>query len=262
LTTAHRRSKPSPLARLRAFWIVALFAVLALAGALAGALAWPGFRLGAVEVAGNAVVPRAAILARASFERGRNVWLLDTGAAERRIEQIPYVETARVHRALPNALGISIVERAPLGCLIAGDGAALTIDARRRVLERGCARLPRPVFRVPGLAAGAPGAFLGSEALARLQADAAALQSGPDQFVAFALDGYGGLEATLASGLLVRFGADGDLPAKLQLLAAILADPGTGAPLRAIDLRAPSAPVVERRQPQHIQESRPGHHNI
>ncbi len=262
MTTASRRSKPSLFARLRVFWVVAVFLACALAGTIAYALNWPGFRLGALDVTGNAIVPRAAILARAALEPGRNIWLLDTRAAQQRIEAIPYVQSAQVRRAFPNAVAISIVERAPLGCLFAAGGAALTIDAQRRVLERGCARMPRPEFRAGTLAAGPPGTFLHSEPLARLQADAAVLRGARDAFVAFGFDRYGGLEASLAGGPLIRFGGDADLPEKLRLLDAIQARLGPDPSLRAIDLRAPAAPVVERRDPQHIQDSKPHHHNI
>jgi cell division protein FtsQ len=247
---------------LRVFWIVALGVALALGGTVLYALNWPGFRLGAVEVSGNAQVSRAAILARAALERDRNIWLLDTRAAEGRIEQIPYVQTARVRRGLPNAVAVSISERAPYGCLLVAGGTALTFDPQRRILERECGPMPRPLFRLPALAALAPGAFVQSEALARLQADAAALRPERARFVAYAYDGYGGLVATLASGTEVRFGAEGDLPQKVRLLDAILERLGGGSQLRAIDLRAPSAPVVEERRPQHIQDSKPGHHNI
>lgn len=262
MTTASRRSKPSLFAKLRAFWVVALGLACALAGTFAYALNWPGFRLGALDVTGNALVPRPAIISRASLEPGRNIWLLDTHAAQQRIEAIPYVQSAHVQRAFPNAVEISIVERAPLGCLIAAGGAALTIDAQRRVLERGCARMPRPLLRAEALAAGAPGVFLRSEQLARLQTDAAVLRGARDAFVAFGFDRYGGLEASLAGGPLIRFGGDADLPEKLRLLDAIQARLGPDPNLLAIDLRAPAAPVLQRREPQHIQDSKPRHHNI
>ena len=257
-----RRSKPSPLKKLRAFWIVALVVGLAFAGAAAFAEMWPGFRLGALEVAGNATVPREAILTRAAFEREQSVWLLDTHVVERRIERIPYIAVARVHRSFPNAVTITVVEREPAGCLIVSGDDELTIDAQQRVLEEDCERKPRPTFRLPELKAPAPGSFVESQALARLLADAAILQREPDPFVAFAYDGYGGLEATLASGLLVRFGSEADLPQKFVQLVAILADAGSGRALSTVDLRAPATPVVERREPQHIQDSTPAHHNI
>lgn len=261
MTTARRRSKPSLFSKLRVFWIVALGAALAVGGTVVYALNWPGFRLGAVEVTGNAQVSRTAVLARAALERDRNIWLLDTRAAEGRIEQIPYVQSAHVRRAFPNTVAVSIAERAPYGCLRVSAG-TVTIDPERRVLERECGPMPRPLFRLPDLAPASPGAFVRSEALARLQADAAALRRESDPFVAFEYDRYGGLVATLASGIEVRFGSEGDLPEKLGLLDAILARLGAGSRLRAIDLRAPSAPVVEQRRPQHIQDSRPVHHNI
>jgi cell division septal protein FtsQ len=223
---------------------------------------WPGFRLGALEIAGNAIVSREAIVARAAFERERSVWLLDTHAVERRIERIPYISVARVHRSFPNAVTITVAEREPAGCLIVSGDDELTIDPLQRVLDQDCERKPQPTFRLPELAAPAPGSFVDSKALARLLADAAILQRERDPFVAFAYDRFGGLEATLASGLLVRFGSEADLPQKFVQFVAILADVGSPRALRSVDLRAPATPVVESREPQHIQDSTPAHHNI
>jgi hypothetical protein len=44
--------------------------------------------------------------------------------------------------------------------------------------------------------------------------------------------------------VLLKFGSDKDLPAKLALVEPIRSSAG-GRPLRAIDLRAPTTPVVE-----------------
>lgn len=257
-----RRSKSSPLVRLRAFWVVALVVGMALGSAAVFAATWPGFRPGALEITGNAIVPRETIVARAAFERERSVWLLDTHAVERRIERVPYIAFARVHRSFPNAITITVVEREAAGCLIVAADDEVTIDAQQRVLEQDCERKPQPTFRLPDLTAPAPGSFVDRKALARLLADAAILKRERDPFVAFAYDSYGGLEATLASGLLVRFGAEGDLPQKLLQFNAILADTGSVRALRSVDLRATATPVVERNEPQHIQDSTPAHHNI
>ena len=57
-------------------------------------------------------------------------------------------------------------------------------------------------------------------------------------------DRFGGLQAVDTHGVLLEFGADADLPAKLALVEPIRRSAG-GRPLRAIDLRAPATPVIE-----------------
>jgi hypothetical protein len=58
-------------------------------------------------------------------------------------------------------------------------------------------------------------------------------------------DRFGGLEAVDSRGVILKFGADTDLPAKLALVEPIRNTVAHGRPLRVIDLRAPTTPIVE-----------------
>ena len=142
-----RRSKPSLGARARTYWIPAIL-VIAVAAGLGWALAAaPMFRLSRIDVVGNGRVAGSDVIARANLNPNENVWLADVRGAERRIEAIPYVLSAHVHRRFPAAVRISIVERVPEALRavlpaaiypveVAGELDALAADVDRRIKEK------------------------------------------------------------------------------------------------------------------------------
>jgi cell division septal protein FtsQ len=240
-----RRSKPSLGARLRRYWIpaVVLAAVVLVAGRLA--VRAPVFATLTPSVSGNVKVPAAEVVAKAALDPQANVWLVDAGAVERRVESIPYVAVARLRRGIPGGATIEISERKPDAC-VRSDVALATIDAARRVLHSGCGE--PVVYRLRSGAEFPDGSFVRDPDLARLQSDALALDARGRRLTDLGFDEFGGLEATLPSGIRVRFGDDDDLGSKERLIGPILAalDARAGR-VSAIDLRAPSTPVVEHR---------------
>jgi cell division protein FtsQ len=209
---------------------------------------WPGFALAHIEVRGERVTPRAQIVARAALHMQQNIWLQGVSQARSRIEALPYVRSATLHRVPPATIAIAVVERTVDGCLVGAGGDAALIDADGRVLENGCASAPaQPRFVVPTLVPPAPGAFVHDAGLARLQGDARALAAQGGGYASFAHDRFGDVEATLADGVPVEFGAEGDLRSKARLVTPILRAAGPPATIEALDLRAPAAPVVRYR---------------
>ncbi len=232
---------------MRRFWALGIFAAFGLAyGAWLGINA-PYFRVYRLVVNGLHHVARSDVAARARIGVRSNIWLLDSGGIARRVEAIPYVLEAYVHRVPPGTVRIDVIERAPDGCVRTDDGATLTIDAFRRVLERGCPAaavtyLPRGVEDTP------PGRFIEDPDLAQLQNDARILAAAGEPLTDFSHDKYGQLEARLADGIRVRFGDEEDLERKRRLIGPVLASLGDRlAGVTAIDLRAPATPVVERK---------------
>jgi hypothetical protein len=66
---------------------------------------------------------------------------------------------------------------------------------------------------------------------------------------AVAFDKYGELVATLRNGITVQFGDDADLEKKAPLVDPILSQIAAGRrPVKSLDLRAPSTPVVVYRK--------------
>ncbi len=88
-----------------------------------------------IEVTGNHIVTREAVLQ--SFLRDRNHSVvrvpLDTRRSE--LEQMPWVESATVQRVLPNRLRVELTERTPIAFLKNGNELAL-VDAQGVILDR------------------------------------------------------------------------------------------------------------------------------
>jgi cell division protein FtsQ len=212
---------------------------------------WPGFGLERLDVRGERVTPRDEIVRRAGIAPHANVWLVDVGAVRARIEALPYVRTANVRHVGRATIAIDVVEREPDGCLEGAGGRRVIIDADRRVLAESCGARPFPLYRVTSVVPPAPATFVSDEGLARLQADARTLQAVGVAYQTLRHDRYGELDAMLENGLTVRFGDEATLEVKARLVDPVLRSvAGEKRQVRALDLRAPSAPVVQFRPTQ------------
>ena len=242
-----RRSKPSIAGHVRTFWVLAALA-LCLAFGLAVAIAnAPQLRVRSIDasIPAGAPVSKSTVIAAAHIDPEANVWLLNTGAIRRRLEAIPYVATAGVHRAqFPQpAVRLDVTLRKPTGC-VRSAGATVTIDATARVLQTGCATGALPLVDAGTVPAVVPGARLTAPDIDRLLADARAIGAHiPVRIVR--RDRFGGLEAVDSRGVILKFGGDADLQAKLALVEPIRNTVAHGRPLRVIDLRAPATPIVQ-----------------
>jgi hypothetical protein len=245
-----RRRKPSVAARVRPFWILGVLGACVLVAAGVWFMRAPQFRVTRVgiDVPLGSPVSAADVRAAAAIGADANVWLLWPPAIARRIEALPYVDRASVHRGQFPApfveLGVSM--RRATSCLDTGNG-EVTLDATARVLQSGCAspRLPRLV--ATGAALPAPGVVVSASAVQRLLADATTLADAGLSMRSLGWDRWGGLEGVDASGVVLRLGEDDDLAAKAALVGPVRAGIGSKRPLRAIDLRAPRTPTVEFR---------------
>jgi len=248
--TLPKRRKTSLAARIMPYWIL----LIALAALLGWGATWlarsPWFmvsRVG-VEVPLGSPVSQNQVRAAAAIGRDANLWLLNTPAIARRIEAIPYVDRASIHRGqFPRPfVELAVTVRRPSACL-GSARAEVTIDASRRVLQAGCAtpalaRIDAGQAKLP-----APGGTVGDPDISRLLADANVLAGANLGVRSLRRDRWGGLEAVDVTGVMLRFGEDGDLAKKAALVAPVRAGIGTKRPVRAIDLRAPGTPTVEFR---------------
>ena len=245
-----KRRKASLAARVMPYWIV----LVALVALLAWGATWlarsPWFtvtRIGIDVPLGSRVSP-SQVRAAAAVGRDANVWLLITHAIARRIEAIPYVDRASVHRGqFPQPfveLGVTV--RRPTACLRAA-GRDVTIDASSRVVQSGCAspalaRIDAGRAKIP-----VPGGTVADPEVARLLADANVLADASLAVRSLGRDRWGGIVAVDATGVTLRFGEDGDLAKKAALVEPVRAGIGKKRPVKAIDLRAPGTPIVEFR---------------
>jgi cell division protein FtsQ len=88
-----------------------------------------------IEVIGNRIVAREAVLQQFVHDRNRSVLLLPLESRRSQIEQLSWVESARVQRILPNRVRVDLTERTPIAFLRTGNELAL-IDAHGVILDR------------------------------------------------------------------------------------------------------------------------------
>jgi cell division protein FtsQ len=92
-----------------------------------------GFRVENVEVVGRSQTDPKALLAAAGLSRGDPILAFSPTEARRRIENLPWVESAAVERRLPDTVAITIVERKPIALWQHSEKISL-IDAAGAVL--------------------------------------------------------------------------------------------------------------------------------
>jgi len=245
-----RRRKPSVIARVKPFWI---FLVL-LAGLAGWGGAWlvqsPWFRVAhvGIDVPLASPVSREEVRRAAAIAPGANVWLLNARAIRGRIEAIPYVDRASVHRGqFPKPfVELAITVRRASACVRAGER-EVTIDAASRVLQAGCAAASTAHIDAGAAKVPAPGGTIADPEIARLLGDVKTLEDANLAVRSLGRDRWGGVEAVDVTGVTLRFGDDADLKSKAALVEPVRAGIGTKRPVKAIDLRSPGTPIVEFR---------------
>jgi len=240
-----RRRKRSTAARLRPFWIpLSLAGVIAVA-TITFAVLWPGFDPQRVVASGNRVVSSADIVHAAAVNMRVNMWLQNGHAIARRVEAIPYIDRARVHRYPPATVVVSVTERVPFAVVVSDDRSVL-VDRHLRVLApEDDATTTLPQLTLPPGVALDPGAFVARHDATALAADYEAMIAGQVVPLELHYDRFGGLVATVRGGIRILLGDDSDLAKKLPLIDPILAQVvRKERRVSEVDLRAPGTPVV------------------
>lgn len=88
-----------------------------------------------IELLGNHIVSREAVLQPFAHDRNRSVLRIPLDARRSQLEQLPWVESASVQRILPNRIRVELTERTPIAFLRNGTELAL-IDAHGVILNR------------------------------------------------------------------------------------------------------------------------------
>lgn len=194
-----------------------------------------------IHVRGAAHVSRADVLRIAGISRGTNVATFDAGAAERRLEDDPWIAEATIGKHLPSTLVIVVRERQPVAVseiggvrrLVASDGTALNLVTAAALLPSIAAADPTS----PALTAGE---------IRDAARAIGAMPLGVRRSVArVAVLADGELRVDLASGAPVLFGPATDLAAKAQALRALLAYAARqGRTIVAADVQVPTAPTA------------------
>ena len=229
--------------RLRKVGAIVFVTVVVLGAAAVTLTRSPFFAARTIEVRGASHVPRSDVLRIAAVTQDTNVFTLDAGAAERRLERDPWIADATVTKELPSTLVIDIDERIAVALaesdgvlrLVADDGALL--DAAH---PRDAIGLPSIVTAdaegvEPSLGAvgGAARAIAAMAPTLRRRMDAISIL--PD----------GELRVDLSSGAIVAYGDVTELREKAMALRALLDYAAErGATVVSADVRVPSAPTA------------------
>jgi cell division protein FtsQ len=88
-----------------------------------------------IELLGNHIVSREAVLQPFARDRNRSVLRIPLDARRSQLEQLPWVESASLQRILPNRIRVELTERTPVAFLRNGNELAL-IDAHGVILDR------------------------------------------------------------------------------------------------------------------------------
>jgi cell division protein FtsQ len=233
-----RRSKELRSARRRNLvWSLAVltgFIVLLLGAAMS-----PLLDIEELQIVGAGSPEHVAEIRRASgLDVGDSIITFLPGAAAGRVEDLPWVASATVHRDLPDLVRVTVTERVPVAWVEAGSH-ALVVDGTGRVLWRVDAP-PPGLPQLVGIAdLAGPGGVVRPVVL-----PAAARALGPDlgsRTVSVQL-ADGTLTVQIGGGPQLRFGAPTQVAAKARVAGAVLAALG-GAPVGYIDVTVPAAPV-------------------
>jgi len=241
-----RRRKP-PGRVVRPFWfIIVVLAVLVVIG-IYGLSTWPALYPHTINVFGNRVVSESEIVSRAQINLTRNMWMQNTGAMVGRIEAIPYIESARIHRQPPDTMLIYVTERAPYA-VVDDRGQRVTIDKTMRVLQQGApldSPFTLPVLEVTAPTLDAPGSTFANANVATLVGCAGDFAAAHLDAATLSFDRYGDVVVTLRSGIRVLLGDPTTVAPKVMLVGPILAKVEHGRRrVAALDLRAITTPVV------------------
>ncbi|MGC1618117.1 MAG: FtsQ-type POTRA domain-containing protein [Candidatus Acidiferrum sp.] len=88
-----------------------------------------------IELTGNHIVSREAVLQPFARDRNRSVLRIPLEERRAELEQLPWVESASIQRILPNRIRVELTERTPIAFL--RDGSELDlIDAHGVILDR------------------------------------------------------------------------------------------------------------------------------
>jgi cell division protein FtsQ len=88
-----------------------------------------------IELTGNKVVTREAVLRPFAQDRNHSVLQIPLDQRRGQLEQIPWVESATVHRILPNRIRVELTERTPVAFARNGNEVEL-IDPHGAILDR------------------------------------------------------------------------------------------------------------------------------
>ena len=215
--------------------------VLVVIGASAIGLTYtPMFHAKTITVAGERRFSEEQILKMAGIGPGTDVFHVDLGAVERRLERNPWIADAVVTRHLPSAISVVISERRAVALARSADGtmAYLALDGHVLAPAHGTPLLPE-VKTAPevstDLSAAATGAAVAQALPAALLPEVASIS----------VDAEGAVVLAMRSGVTATYGDGSQAVLKGEALKAVLDYAASnGRTLLSVDVDVPGAPTA------------------
>ena len=229
--------------RLRKVGAIVFITVVVLGAATVTLTRSPFFAARTIEVRGASHVPRSQVLRIAAVTPDTNVFTMDAGAAERRLERDPWIADATVTKDLPSTLVIDIHERIAVA-VAESDGVLRLVADDGAFLETAH---PRDAIEMPSIVvADAEGVEPSPEAVAGAARAIAAMAPTLRQRIdGIAILADGQLRVDLSSGASAAYGEAVEIQEKAMALRALLDYAAErGATVISVDVRVPSAPTA------------------
>lgn len=194
-----------------------------------------GFGIDQVSLTGHRYTPDSDIYAALELDKARTFAEFDAEAALRRLEGLPWVDTAQITRTYPSMLSVSIRERKP-AVVWALKGRTFVVDGAGRVL--GATGSPEG-WHLPRIS--------GEEANVEAAALFAALSRHPDIASTLAIaERIGGRRWSLhlSNGSRLELGADRELEGLSQIAANSMLRKALAGPAMIADVRTPGRPAL------------------
>ena len=227
--------------------VTGVVVVAGLAGGGWGTLRSPLLDVDRVIVQGTVRTDAAEVARASGVRRGQSLVDVDANDAARAVGRLPWVAQATVRREWPGTVAIQVAERSPVAAARVSEGEWALVDADSRVLATASAPppgLPALSGREP---VGPPGSRLGPgwSAVLEVAVNAPAAVLARVGTIAEAPDG--GVELSLTSGGVVRFGSPDQVEEKFTAVATVLAQVDVRG-LAVLDVRIPRSPVLTRQE--------------
>jgi cell division septal protein FtsQ len=203
----------------------------------------PLFGARSITVTGNVHETAAQVVAQAGLAGHPALLDVNAGAAAARLEQLPWVRTAKVKVSWPDGVHVAVTEETPRFVDGRPDGRWVVLSDDGRVLDVEAARPPGLLLLTLPTPPGDPGTVLSGKDLTGLRVASTLPASFAAQVTAVTVEPAGWVQLALTTPILVDIGSTAELTAKYEDVSSILA----GAALHngdVIDVSVPDAPTV------------------
>ena len=245
-----RRALRKARGRRRLMLIVSALALVLAIGGYYALRASAVFNVSSVTVSGGSAKLDASVQKAAEdAAQGRSLLAIDSGAIQSSIEQMPYVRSARIDRAFPNTLSVSVVMYQPQVAVTRGDTTYLVASDSHVIATAKAAPAGVPTVTLPKHATLTAGQ---TSTNANLAAALMLIDSTPVWFtkrfgdISSVSSASGAITATVGHGMQLRLGAPTQFPLKMQVITRVLGNlaPSRRGILKYVNVSAPGDPAL------------------